>query len=249
MTVSRKRNMRSVDIQTSPGAEPSDADRLFVDRCAAMCELYTIALAAGEPIKATTSWTRIFVGDLDNFNTGFGPEPPDNFGFGEDVKALADNSILAAPANKWPELYLEWIYQQLLRLARTRGWDEGPLRDARAWCIDAGLRLHLSGKPRSSPDRRHRAVLDLDVDISEGGRRVFTLTVQDRAKQICASTSLTSTGKHSVRTFKELVRQLNWASAHQVSTDDGWQDGDGRRHTDHELSVDLHATSGAAEAG
>lgn len=208
----RRRNMTSVDVY--PG--DSLKARLFAERCSAVFELYSLHLKAIEPIKATASWTRIFMAD--DGPAGYrdiAPEPPDNYGFGESLVCGVNREILDSPRSEWPQRYLDWLHVQLTALAQERGWDCRPLAAARQGCIDDGLRLVVNGKPKSSPDRRHKAFLRMRIDLD--GKRLIRLTVKDRGDvEVAAAEQVHDPFHWNVADFKRESRELRWTSATKV---------------------------------
>ena len=228
----RRRKMVFVDLWSdSPGAVDT-----FRAQCSPVYTLYTHALHAGDrKILATASWTRIFLAadppgrspaDRPTYRT-LGPsfvadadEPEDNLGFSDGGEAQIDAALLGLPAAERGERYLEWLHDILLRLARLRGWDAGPLHDARRYCLDREVRARFDAPRRQSPDRRHLAGLQLEIDPD--GRRHFTITVTNRVGQhVGASTTTVEPFACGFHEWRTVQRRLRWTSPVTVEFDDG----------------------------
>jgi hypothetical protein len=215
--------MVSVDVHASSGVPARRQE--FRRPCTAAFLLYTEGLhACPTRIAATVSWTRVFV-DVDPL-PGYGPadyplvnaeEPPDGFGFGEDVHALVDGSILLAPADARPMLSLNWLHRTLLAVARTRHWDEEPLHFAYRHAVRSGGVGVFVGPTKAGPDRRHRATVTLLVDAD--GDATLRIDAVDRA-----GVPVAGAARHVDGVFPEEWRRLRahfrWTSARAVGTGD-----------------------------
>lgn len=122
-----------------------------------------------------------------------GPAPQEVLGIAEAHQYFdAVEYAALAPADQ-QRYYLDRLHDALLRCARTFGWEEGPLSEARERMLQDGLRLEFFWKkPVSSPDRRHRA----QGFIHAGPRTSIWLVFFDRQgiEQSRTLLSVTSTG-------------------------------------------------------
>lgn len=208
--------MRSVDVHP---LDDAPLTRAFTDGCWTVAELYSLTLArTEEPIKATVSWTRIFVDRRirPGAPSRIEEEPPDGFGFSDGMRCAVDPAVLATEALLRPRRYLEWLHERMLELARARNWDQSVLHQAFADCMEAGLVLVQSSTPRSSPDRRHRATLTLRT----GADRAGTLELRIVDRNAVERGRTTADDACSVDTFRKLTRQLRWLNPTEVTTDD-----------------------------
>lgn len=113
-------------------------------------------------------------------------EPRDGFGCADGGRIGPDHAVLALPPETRPRGYLGWLHRVMTELAERRGWSDEPLDFAREYCLEAQRRAHFESVPRSSPDRRHKAVLSLHIDHE--GFRTLTLEVRDKRGEVVAST-------------------------------------------------------------
>jgi hypothetical protein len=224
-----RKNMNQVDVTWPDRDKPA---KTFAARCQPMAELYTLQLRAGEPLKAASSWTRIWVAS-EPFGPGDGPwVHAEAFTDGESIHCVPNLAILAAPRSDWSLLYLLWLHEHLLALADVRGWETAPLFSAYQGCLDADLTVRLTSPGRLSPTRQHLAKLHLTVDID--GRWHFTLTVADRAGNEVSSTTQSRTGgQGAAEQFRRMSRQLRWETPSTVVADDRWRVGDLPWHPGH----------------
>lgn len=208
--VTRRRNMVQVDVYP----EPEGPGLVFALRCSAAFELYSMRLKTGVPIKATASWTRIFMSSaMPAAACEVVPEPPDNFGLSDGMRCGIDDQVFGSPRAEWPRRYLDWLHDKMLLLAAERSWDPGPLIDAYHACLATDLTagLRLESKPKSSPDRRHRAVVEFLIDLD--GVRDLRLVIRDReGKEVAATERSYGASFWSVRDFRALARDLRWRS-------------------------------------
>lgn len=222
MTRARRRKLNFVDLHTNDQPDPV---LRFCIECSPIFTLYTHGLhASSEKIRATASWMRIFPKvahseqlypgwvDLGNGVQMVSDEPPDNFGLSETLNVLVDESLLAAAPQDRAERYLGWLHSVLCKAAKWRNWDEQPLRNARQFCIDRGLKAHFDSPVRQSPDRKHKAVLSLDID--EDGWRHLTITIRDRGGQVVAvSAQKFRPFALDFYTWRSTRNQFRWVSA------------------------------------
>jgi hypothetical protein len=212
MARQRRRNLRSVDVYPLDDAPRTQE---FAAGCRTMAELYSLTLArAKEPIKATVSWARIF---LDRRVQPGAPslipdEPPDGYGFSDGMRCAP--AILEVEASLRPLRYLKWLHERMLELARARQWDETVLHQAFQDCVDAELTLVLTSKPRSSPDRRHRATITLRMDAEGTGS--IMLTIADRVGAERGRTTISNVC--SVDDFRRVANHLRWENSVEVTS-------------------------------
>lgn len=181
MAPQRRRKMVFVDLWTD--LPPSDPVGVFCRQCSPIYMLYTHGLhASPTKIAATASWMRIFpisgAVRTTNRDVDVDEEPPDNLGLSEAANALIDARMTGLPPEQCGAAYLGWLHDVMLRFAEVRGWDTEPLAFARQFCLDRGLRAYFESRPRQSPDRRHKAVLSLEIDTD--GMRHLALTVSEK---------------------------------------------------------------------
>lgn len=219
--------MTSVDLWPDSD-DRQDPVWVFTARCSAIFELYSLHLKSGPPLAAVSSSVRVFVHN-EPFAAGPGPwiqQRPPHPGDFDSIHCQPHTGILAAARSDWPMLYLEWLHLHLLALADVRGWPTQPLESARQACLHDELRLHLTSRTKSSPDRRHMAHLELHIDAA--GDRHPTLTVTDRSgRTVAQSTEVAPALRWGVRDFRAAARHLRWEDPGHVVADDRWRIGDG----------------------
>lgn len=231
----RRRQLVSVDLYpeiTLPIARPLDPVTRFCVECSAIFTLFSDGLKASpEKIHATASWIRIFPqlefteqfadewADLGDDVRIERDEPRDNFGFSETLRVVVDHSILAAQPADRAELYLNWLTAVMTRAAEFRGWERQPLLNARQYCVDRELKARFESPHKQSPDRRHKAVLSLEID--HDGWRHLTLRISDRSSRIVAlSAQRFPPFFLNSHDWRRIRNQIRWVSADVVQADD-----------------------------
>jgi hypothetical protein len=214
-----------VDVQAFTDDERTDT-HTFTRQCSPVFTLYTHGLhAATSKVRATASWTRIIAtndppstwvkGPDEQFATATflaQSEPRDNFGFSEVGLAQIDPALILLPPSERGHAYLDWLHNNMVALARLRGWDDDPLHQARQYCLDRNVVAHFESPRRQSRDRRHKAVLTLDIDPD--GLRHLTITVTDRQDAVVTTASETHRPFHlDFYDWKDRRRYFAWTSA------------------------------------
>lgn len=213
--------MTQVDVYPMTKAATA---RVFAGQSTAVCELYSIALAASpSPIKATTSWTRIFAdaslkpgapSEIDP------EEPADNFGFSDGMRCPIVPSILSAEPQVRALMYLDWLHDRMLELANVRSWDDEPLVAAYEACRAVNCELRLQSKPKASPDRQCTAQLQMTRDLD--GDAIVRLSIYRRGTEELIGQTMAH-GPCSADDFRKMSRQLRWTSTTSVVADDDYR--------------------------
>lgn len=165
---------------------------------------YSQALRDGPPISARASWARLI---FDEGTTSFDPGDVAETDGGEVHRVPAPLELLGLPDLQRRTALLEVIHGHALTLARRRRWDDGPLHWAYRAALATGVSWGRSSRPKSSPDRRHRATASMEVDGAGDGWMVLTVT--DRDGRVIVQSEPCSTDV-SVRTFNAAARTLRW---------------------------------------
>lgn len=192
----------------------SDVERLA--KCGAVIgKAYSQALRAGDAVEAKTSWARfVFNPSMSTFEPGSEPMASD-LGLGEVHEVPPPPTAwLQLPDRERRRNFLEHLHGLLSQLGVTRGWPEGPFEAARDRVLSEGIAFSLTATPKSSPDRRHRAQLTMELD--GWGDAWLRLVVTDRSGGLRQEFGPLPTGE-SVRNFNAAKRSLKWLSTEQVS--------------------------------
>jgi hypothetical protein len=190
--VPRWTRIRSVDVH--PQLWPSRklisrgaaAEEIFAKQASAVTELYSMHLAAVEPVPALTWWVRLKpVENPEHAVPGFGNDPAEvTWGEGEVFAVVMDREILDLPADERARRYLDWLQSNLLRLAEARSWPTAGFEEAYARCLADDIRLMWRGNTKTSPNRRYTATPEYVFD--ENGDCWTTVVVRDRADDVVA---------------------------------------------------------------
>lgn len=131
------------------------------------CACFSAALQQGEPLAAETSWVRfVLASDSPGFAPATTPVPSASDGLGEVHEVSAPLHLLElSPADRRLAT-LDQLYEWLRTLASVRGWNLAVLEAARGHVVRSGLRFERTSIPKSSPDRRHKAVAHCWIDDS-----------------------------------------------------------------------------------
>jgi hypothetical protein len=178
---------------------------------------YSQALRSGQPVEAKTSWGRFVLTDGAR---PFDPhDEPATASLGEgEVHEVPPPplALLDLPDEERRRALLHFLHKHLLILARKRQWPTGPFDAAHAAVLDGGIRFQLASAPKSSPDRRHRVSVDMEIDGA--GDAWLHLTVVDRDGDVVHTSPPLMTDV-SVRNFNAVKRNLRWADATTVVVD------------------------------
>jgi hypothetical protein len=185
-------------------------------KCGAVVgKAYSEALRVGDIVEARTSWARFVLRPtVTAFDPGTEPMTAD-LGMGE-VHEVPPPPLawLQLPDQERRRHALEHLHGLLLELGAARGWPLEPFEAARARVLAGGIAFSVTSTPKSSPDRRHRAQLSMELDGE--GDAWMTLAVIDRdgdGNQVFGPFPTSE----SVRNFNAAKRTLKWLSAEEVS--------------------------------
>ena len=111
---------------------------------------------------------------------------------------------------------LQFLHKHLMLLGQARGWDTGPLKIAYDEVARASGRYEVVAPPKSSPDRRHKAQLRLNVD--DRGDAWLTVAVLDRAGATI-TTSPPMLTYETLSNFNAIKRTLAWQGPDRLTVD------------------------------
>jgi hypothetical protein len=183
----------------------------------AVTRAYSQALRTGPPVEAKTSWGRlVFTPDAPPFAPSSIPALG-SLGMGEIHEVPPPRlSLLDLPDHDRRRGLLEFLHEHLLGLAAALGWDTRPFEEAREAVLAGGLRYVLRSPLKTSPDRRHRAGVTLEVDGN--GDAWLELRVIDGEGHV-VHTSPPLMTHESERGFNAVRRTVHWSSRTTVSVD------------------------------
>lgn len=178
---------------------------------AAVSKAFSEALRDGPPVEAKTSWGRFI---FDEAVTSFRP--------GDVPASMGEVHYVPPPPSDWlglPDLsrrseLLDLLHGLLLQLAEARSWPQAPFEAAKQRVLAQGLAFSLVSPAKSSPDRRHKAHLDMHIDGD--GEAWLQLVVLDREAQEVAKSELAPTAE-SIRNFNAATKTLKWLTASSVT--------------------------------
>jgi hypothetical protein len=184
-----------------------------VDRLAkcgtAVAMAYSAALRAGTPIPAKAWWGRWCL--VEGLQPWVPPGEPDEFGEVHQVPAPME--LLDLPDLARRRGLLEFLHEHLILLGQSQGWDLEPLVAARQAVLDQDLSFRLVSPTKSSPDRRHRAWLEWEIDGDGDGS--ITLHVTDRLGEGRASTEPLDASE-SIKNWNAAKKSLTWDGSARV---------------------------------
>ena len=183
---------------------------LFAKCATAVAKRYSLALDAGEPLVAKTSWARFVPTDMPR------PEPfaglvPMTADLGGEVHEVPyDPAVLTLPDHERRQAVLDWLHGNLLGLAAALYWHTGPLDAAYEACLRDGCRFQQQGTPKANPNRRYRAHVEFEIDGNGDGWSWAVIT--DRAGTVVA-TSDRRDSPASITSSGRIRRSLHWQGA------------------------------------
>lgn len=187
-----------------PAAGPAER---FAKCATVVAKLYSLHLDAGAPVVAMTSWARFIPAEMVGPAQFSGIPMTASSGLGEVHEVPYPPAALALPDPARRLAVLDWLQDNLLRLAAALSWDTGPLEAAYHACRGDDCELRQSGTPKASPDRRYRARVEFEIDGDGDGWSWVEVTDRSGAVVACSErrdspATLTASGR--------VRRSLRW---------------------------------------